>query len=169
MKQELNTVRPSSAHRWMKCAYSAFAEGLLPRSSSPAAEIGTRTHAVAAQRLYNALKAVFPNADITAPPALETDAHTSDIYEDCVDCYVKSVIEYLAATEEIVERAGIEERLAKNAHGVEIWGTPDCWVYTRTKRLYIFDKPAKWKCKPLATNSCAFTPRWYVRQRDCTP
>ena len=139
MKQELNTVRPSSAHRWMKCAYSAFAEGLLHRSSSPAAEIGTRTHAVAAQRLYNALTAVFPNADITAPPALETDAHSNDIYEDCVDCYVKSVIEYLAATEEIVERAGIEERLAKNAHGVEIWGTPDCWVYTRTKRLYIFD------------------------------
>lgn len=32
MKQELNTIRPSSAHRWMKCAYSAFAEGLLPRS-----------------------------------------------------------------------------------------------------------------------------------------
>lgn len=139
MKQELNAVRPSSAHRWMKCAYSAFAEGLLPRSSSPAAEIGTRTHAVASVRLYEALKAAFPNADITAPPALETDAHGSDIYEDCVDCYVKSVIEYLAATEEIVERAGIEERLAKSSHGVEIWGTPDCWVYTRTKRLYIFD------------------------------
>lgn len=68
MKQELNTVRPSSAHRWMKCAYSAFAEGMLPRSSSPAAEIGTRTHAVAAQRLYNALKEAFPDADITAPP-----------------------------------------------------------------------------------------------------
>lgn len=84
MTHELNTVRPSSAHRWMKCAYSAFAEGLLPRSSSPAAEIGTRTHAVAAQRLYDALKAAFPDADITAPPALETDAHTCDIYEDCL-------------------------------------------------------------------------------------
>lgn len=129
----------SSAHRWMKCAYSAFAEGLLPRSSSPAAEIGTRTHAVAAQRLYNALKSAFPDADITAQPALETDTPNGDIYEDCVDCYVKSVIEYLAATQEIVDRAGIEERLVKHAHGVEIWGTPDCWVYTRTNRLYIFD------------------------------
>lgn len=139
MKQEMNTVRPSSAHRWMKCAYSAFAEGLLPRSSSPAAEIGTRTHAVAAKRLYEALKAAFPDADITAPPAIDADAHKGDIYEDCVDCYVASVIEYLAASDEIVERAGIEERLAKNAKGVEIWGTPDCWVYTRTNRLYIFD------------------------------
>ena len=139
MKHELNTVRPSSAHRWMRCAYSAFAEGLLPRSSSPAAEIGTRTHAAAAARLYDALKAAFPDADITAPPAIDGGAPTGDIYEDCVDCYVKSVIEYIAATEEIVDRAGIEERLVKHANGVEIWGTPDCWVYTRTKRLYIFD------------------------------
>lgn len=139
MNQDLNTVRPSSAHRWMRCAYSAFAEGLLPRSSSPAAEIGTRTHAVAAARLYEALKRGFPKADISAPPVLEADAPKGDIYEDCVDCYVASVIEYLAATEETVERAGIEERVVKRAHGVDIWGTPDCWVYTRTKRLYIFD------------------------------
>lgn len=128
-------LRPSSAHRWVKCPASVQMQEAFPETeeSEPARE-GTAAHYVGEQVLISAqstsLKLCSDFIGQFAPNGVMIDETMCDAAND----YVMDVMKVCQAGG-LLRSVQIEQGVKiGRVHATENEGTPDCWVFNSVNR-----------------------------------
>lgn len=142
------TLGPSSAARWLSCPGSVRRSVGRPSESSPAAERGTRCHALAEAALvgwFDVPLDEFPGYWERAVRAWHREfPEADDLEELCgvADEYVQAVITSANELGDDTE-AMIERRVSVPHTQDEVWGTADCILVSEENRaVHVLDLKA---------------------------
>lgn len=132
------TLRPSAAHRWMRCPASPRLSLGLPDDPGEAAKDGTAAHLLAEWCLKNGEFSADEYLGFTEAGRVSDRPFTADMIES-VNAYLEHVYSVLKPEDVLLVEQKVEIFRDETA-GVLVEGTPDCSIYSeRTKTLRIPD------------------------------
>jgi hypothetical protein len=124
-------IRPSSAHRRRRCAGSAVMEMLHPETTvNPDAEEGTASHEIAARMVRSLARAgvEFPRVEDVVGASAENGVIWTQESYDGAKMYAETIAETMHANANFAPH--IEEPVDISSIHPDLWGTPDCWLFS---------------------------------------
>lgn len=140
-----SNIGPSGAKRWMNCPGSVTLEKSAPRipTSKYAAE-GTVAHGLAEE--YTLGKATYEQLRERIGSIVKCEGHEIEVTDEMVDAAVaygdaiKADADALRATKgSAAVEILIEKRVCASSVDPDLWGTADCIIYKKGKKLIIRD------------------------------